>query len=70
MVNKRSDFWVEMTNNITGQINAVRPDDVINVPGGGYCNFDGKETTLSVGNEFRQVKNVKPQYCSIDAWDD
>ena len=70
IVNKRCDFWVQQAgNNVTGQLNAVKPDDVINAPGGGYNNPN--EEALTVGDDmFYKVKNVTPQYCTIHGWND
>ena len=56
--------------NITGQLNFVRPDDIINAPGGGYINDTNSQEVLSVGDEIYKVKNIITQYCTIDAWND
>ena len=68
IVNKRCDFWIQVAN-VTGQLNVVKPDDVINAPGGGYKNPDEEE--LTVGDDMLyKVKNVTPQYCTIRGWND
>ena len=70
VVNKRCDFWVRVHNeHLTGQLNAVKPDDVINAPGGGYNNPNEKALTVGDGDLYK-VKDVTPQYCTIHGWND
>ena len=70
VVNKRCDFWVRVHGeHLTGQLNAVKPDDVINAPGGGYNNPNEEALTVGDGAMYK-VKDVTPQYCTIHGWND